>query len=513
MNHEIRNRIAMLLKSTLCFLATAWVLAQAEVPQKPQTSATQLSSPKMTEEVLGELNVGGYSLFGAPIFVSPDGSRVAWVQYTNKLGTVVVDGQPTPGEYYTVSGLSFSQDNKHVMISGSRKKGVLSVIVDGKEVGTGVLAATFNKAQGARTGVLPTMFNTKGQVVQLVQKEKKKVEVLVDGIEITTLDLDQVQRLVSGGDSIAVLGMRKGKTFWVLNGTEGPAYDVVGDIAFSANGQRSAHGGANNKGGWVKDQSVGFLVVDGKQVEQKQGVSYSNFESSGGGFTSYHMSTGFRSRMDAEFYGFGDPVLSPDGRRIAYAARTERQVAVFVDREAGPSFDTLWAGPVFTSDGKHHGYVASTGSSWQVVLDHKVIREFTLDKMNFSDGLVLSQDGTRTAFIAGKGGQHFFSFGGGSGVASEDGTPARRRVVIDDKQLEEHDCFYLSDLQFSSDSRHSVYAVHGAKDKAEHIVVDGQDGKIHQQIVPGSVKFVDEHTVTYVARNDTKIVRVTWKLD
>jgi hypothetical protein len=505
MNHGIRNRIALPVQLILCFLATAFLLAQGDLPQQPQTSAKQPSSQNMTEDVLGELNVSGNSVFATLIFVSPDGNRVAWVQYpktlpssfvdgqpTGKgLGKVFVDGQPTPGEFYAVSGVAFSQDNKHVMFLGYRKAGVQSLIVDGKEVGTGVLAARFN---------------ANGQVVQLLRKEKKKVEVLVDGVQTTTLDLDQVDRLVSVGNSIAILGARKRNTFWVVNGIEGPAYEVIGNIVFSADGQHSAYAGANQ----MKNQTIGFLVVDGKQAEQKEAL----LSISG-------MTPGFRSWMDPLVYGVGDPIFSTDGSRIAYAACRDL-VAMFVDGKAGPSFDNVWTVPVFTTDGKHHGYVASTGNTWQVVLDHKVIREIPLPKvndkswapkMNFSDGLVLSPDGARTAFIAGKGGEHFFSFGGGSRVPSEDGTPARRRVVLDDKQLEEHDCFYLSDLQFSSDSRHAVYAVHGATDKAAHIVVDGQDGKIHQQIAPGSVKFVDEHTVTYVARNDTKLVRVTWKLD
>ena len=66
----------------------------------------------------------------------------------------------------------------------------------------------------------------------------------------------------------------------------------------------------------------------------------------------------------------GNPVFSPDSKRVAYAANRGGKWLVVVDGMAGKEYDGILAGtPVFSPDGKRVAYAAERGSNWLVVLD------------------------------------------------------------------------------------------------------------------------------------------------
>ncbi len=66
----------------------------------------------------------------------------------------------------------------------------------------------------------------------------------------------------------------------------------------------------------------------------------------------------------------GAPVYSADGAHLAYAARRGRTWQVVIDDQAGSGWDGILGGTLRLSpDGRHHAYVAQTGSERVVVHD------------------------------------------------------------------------------------------------------------------------------------------------
>ena len=147
---------------------------------------------------------------------------------------------------------------------------------------------------------------------------------------------------------------------------------------------------------------------------------------------------------------FGGPVLSADGRHLAYAARKGEKWSVVTDGQQSGAYDNA-RDLVFSADGRHLSYAAQRGGKWFAVIDGREGEEF--DEVNIlatNFGLsVFSPDGNRVAYSARKGGKWFMVADGQAGPAFD----------------------WIRGPFFSSDSSHLLYfARTGEKESA---VVDG----------------------------------------
>lgn len=171
---------------------------------------------------------------------------------------------------------------------------------------------------------------------------------------------DSILRPVIGPDrtTVAFHAMKGGKWLSVVGKRESPArYDGVGDapLIFSPDGSKIAY--AARRGGEQKKMGISggkwMMVVSPakKAGEVKEGPSYDMVNS---------------------------PVFSPDGRRIAYRARTgpmdnAKRFIVIADAETGkvikesPAGDEIWP-PVWSADSKAVGYGTRIGRElwWKV---------------------------------------------------------------------------------------------------------------------------------------------------
>ena len=177
---------------------------------------------------------------------------------------------------------------------------------------------------------------------------------------------------LSGGGKVVAYRAREGDRWFVVVGNErGPAYGFVSDPALSADGSVAAYA-AERGGQWV-------LVVGGRETavdrqpssvflsEDGRSVGYWCFERERDGSSRMQVVAG--GKRGEAFALVGRPVLSPDGRTVAYAADDgDRLYVVVGDRKfevVGRASD-----PVFSPDGKQVGYGARIGREiWWKVLD------------------------------------------------------------------------------------------------------------------------------------------------
>jgi roadblock/LC7 domain-containing protein len=108
-------------------------------------------------------------------------------------------------------------------------------------------------------------------------------------------------------------------------------------------------------------------------------------------------------QVGPEYDGIGGSSLlfSPDGKRVAYAARKGQKRFVVVDGQVGAECDGIGeSNLLFSPDGKRVAYAARKGQKQCVVVDGQAGPEY--------DGigertLLFSPDGKRVAYRAGKG--------------------------------------------------------------------------------------------------------------
>jgi hypothetical protein len=290
---------------------------------------------------------------------------------------------------------------------------------------------------------------------------------------------------------------------WIVNGVRGPQFDGVYPIVFSADG-RFAYVGVKSHVGMFHFSSASYLIVDGKQKTENPPHDYPK---------DYGMSESWDLSKElawAKVGGVGNPALSSDGKHLGYSISiAPRQTAVVVDDVQGPIFFSIIYGPFFTSEGNHFAYLALTedGKKLAQVYDHKIVREISLEGFDHLGRVAKSADLSRFALALGRRGNFF----------TERGPEMRPpfRILVDEQDAGKKEYEALSALEFSPNGRHFYYFV---KDKSlkgvnAHVVVDGKAGKAYEEIVPGSLAFVDETTFRYAARDGEKFFRVTAKIE
>jgi roadblock/LC7 domain-containing protein len=190
---------------------------------------------------------------------------------------------------------------------------------------------------------------------------------------------DAIGGLIFSPDSQQVAYAAKSDDKWtaVENGTEGKAYDAISRLTFSPDGRRLAY---------LADANVKkVLVVDG--AEEKPYASIVEADS---------VKQVHNCQEDAcwDAYYIENPIVfSPDGKRVAYAAKVgekrfdanEKWSAVVNGIEGRP-YDGI-GGLNFSPNSRHVAYVAGAGTKQFVVVDGNEGRQY--------DGLV---KGTECAF-------------------------------------------------------------------------------------------------------------------
>ncbi|MGZ4842237.1 MAG: hypothetical protein ACXV5J_10850 [Candidatus Angelobacter sp.] len=452
-----------------------------------------------TEEVVGTLSrwadLKAYRGLQT-IITTPGASRIQWWEKQGNKDVLFVDGQET-AKYdsytqYSYVKSDFSQDGKHVFVQAFQKKKV-SITLDGKTLASGK-AADFSDVA----------FSPAGELVY-AQRNGKNWDVMVDGKQRWSAECDGVVAFAwpPTGEVAAFQVQDKATHSWIVNGVRGPQFGGVYHVIFSADG-RYAYVGATSHMAMFSYTTKGYLVVDGKQkIENPIHDNYKEL----GMWAAFSPGQVLALAKDV---GVGDPAFSSDGKHLGYSISiAPRQTAVVVDDVQGPVFFSIIYGPFFTSDGNHFAYLALTeeGKKLAQVYDHKIVREVSLEGFDHLGRLAKSHDLSRFAVALARRGNPFTGRG-----------PVMHppfKILVDGQDEGKKEYEELSELAFSPNGHHFYYYV---KDKSlkgvkAHVVVDGKAGKAYEEIVPGSLAFVDETTFRYAARDGEKFFRITAKIE
>jgi len=483
------------------------------------------SFPAVTEELIAEKDAAAPEDDDEDS-VSSDGRHAAWRTGREKKWSVVLDGKRVPGEFEEVTSLTFSPDGKHLAFAGRRGKAWM-MVVDGKEP-----TQTYEKMSAPQ-------FTGDGTRLAFAGKLQGKFNIVVNSETVgAPFDLTDLLMFSPGGDRLAVVGLRKGKRLVMVDGKEGPPFDVIGGLKFSHDGRHFAYGGADIKSGFGGDKGLGRVVIDGEPGPQHQGEKTSSFlKAMAMGPTS--LAPGYFADLSHWLHGVSSPVFTPDGSRVAYVAhrgkddevvvvdgqpgaqfplittplvfcprgqrlaygvrRGDNDETVIVDGQSGPKVASVESMPWFCGEGRHIAYLVSDAGGKFLMVDGARVGLALLADADYVSWSGFSPDGRRVAYVVARSNLTILA------------RNAKRRVYVDGQPGPLYDSRALGLIGFTPDSRHVVYLVHNLKDsspKDSFVVVDQAEGKRYDSVWARTLE-VREREISYVAQSGAKFLRVT----
>ena len=257
----------------------------------------------------------------------------------------------------------------------------------------------------------------------------------------------------------------KGRGHIVVDGKAGTDYEgLAGRPVFSADSGRVAFVARNTQDLW-------FAVVDGVERPDKHpavkglpGVSPNLLFSLDGRrlATVVSVETGGVAKQivvadhqeGAKYDEIAGLAISPNGERLAYAARTGSQWSVVVDGREGPRHEgVMGQTPVFSPDGRHVAYAGREGKRCFVVVDRKRGRDYD----NVGGAILFGPDSVRVVYSPSVG--------------------SRRAVLVNDGELGLYERVDDYSFVFSLDGKHLAYKAGDAN--SWFIVVDGKRGRAY----------------------------------
>jgi Tol biopolymer transport system component len=204
--------------------------------------------------------------------------------------------------------------------------------------------------------------------------------------------------------SRGVGGPRDGTAWCVYAaGAKGPDFGACSEPSWSADSTTHAYTVRIAKAGTATRamHTMAAMAVNHKPGPEYDGVMGPWMAPKGNGIA-YKAQTKLTYQMvvdgkaHATYPEIGDPVWSPDGKSILYAARTEgRKAVLVVDGKPSEEVDLIRGTPVWSADGKHHAYAAVKGKEAFIVVDGKA-----LEPWPYAENPAFSPDGTVVAYAA-----------------------------------------------------------------------------------------------------------------
>lgn len=311
--------------------------------------------------VIDGVEHGPYVRWLAPVpRFSPDSRRVAYVAQQpgdDQKYRVFLDAQPGPMFDYA-GPASFSADGQHVAYWVKRTgERALTLLVDGNPVAT----------SAPTKGALPWELSA-------------GLDRAMAGYGLPfTPDAEHLSYPVFEGKHTVV----------VINGTRGPASEAWGRLTFSGDWKRSA-----------------YVVADEQGFSKALGAVAGLF----GGGSTHHPVLNTALVVDGEVRAdlpepTGMPGFSPDGIRLAYPSKN----AVVVDGAPGQRYDEIAPDSLaWSPDGRRLAFAARRNDRWFVVVDGVEGPAFTgitaLRPFGSSTGLAFTPDGRHVIYGAARGG-------------------------------------------------------------------------------------------------------------
>ena len=444
--------------------------------------------------------------------LSPDGQHVLRAGRQAKAWFVWLDAQQIAGPFDGVRRAHFAPDGR--VVFAAKRAQTWTWFVDGREqpVSTPALkqdgslcktelAGLWNLDDPATSAALERCWSAfiavAGDRVAYPVKRDDGWHMVVDGQVGPPFEWIIQTTFSPDGSRLAYLGIRKDRVVAVVDGKEEPARDTVEALRFSADSKHVAYLAMNT----AKDVT-GQMVVDGAPSRSYPALILNFDELRRANLGRFTLGLWIFPVLQPYLTGASAPLFRSDGK-VVYAARTETgQEGIWVAGSEEPLFQTssLLTGPVQSEVGDHIGWVEKDGRAdrWVGFVDGEPRGAVPGDpkRRDHVEQLTLSRDGSRLAFVHVVGGI----------APNQLDVHAPRRVVTTGLEDRPYDALGVADLRFSEDGKHLAYVVRGAKGvavgplrNAGFVVLDGVAGRAYSWVMPGSLRFVGQDGVSYVA--------------
>ena len=351
-----------------------------------------------------------------------------------------------------LGSLRISPDSKRVAYGAARgdKRVIVVDGVDGKEYDTIAMGSLFSRD---------------GKRFAYAAKRGERWVVVVDGVEVGEYErIADGPEFAPGSMRLAYSARRGGKWVSVLDGMEGKEYDeLVPEPGFSRNGKCFTYK-AKRGDKWM-------YVLNGVEGKEYDDVSII-------------------------------PQFSPDGKRFTYTAKHGEKWAVVIDAVEGPEYDRIVHGPAFAPDSTRLAYSAKRGEKWAIVVDGVEQKAYSLPilrnpvfrtKIRIPDELISESSFLQPVFSTDS--KHV-GYGAMSGSF-------KAVVVVDGVEGKEY-LQLASPPTFSPDSKRVAYgaivrrSIVSGSCKAV-VVVDGVEGKEYPLVTSPPIFSPDSRRVAYAA--------------
>jgi Tol biopolymer transport system component len=380
-----------------------------------------------------------------------------------------------------VSKFSWSADGKHWACVAKIVRGadvVHRAVVDGKP-------------EAEFTEVSWPMLGADGQYAYVGFDPRDGQVLIQNGVRRQEFDAYSCLAWSPNGKKLAFAGLKDGKTTVVVDGKRSEPFDNVWEVVWAPDG-RSVAFTAQLGSDW-------FCVVDGKKGEPFDSVGNLTFSPDGKTFAyganegTWQMVLG--EEKGDEFDSIGLPVFSADGKTIGYAASLGANRMVVLGPEPrnfiGPSAPCDDAGPPSLSrDGRVWAYRAVPNGQFkeQVRIGRTKGQSGDLQCWEEPGALydsvsdpVVSPDGARVAYAAGKG--------------------SRKYLVVGEKALMK---FSLIDrISFGPDGQ--TVALRAGQYGKQFVVAGKSRSDEFDEVVSGPVWSADGKKVAFTARNEATL--------
>jgi hypothetical protein len=465
---------------------------------------------------------------------SRDKRAVAWRCLEGQKWIVLLNGTRQGGAYDEVRSLTFSPDDRHLAFAARRDKRWM-LVVDAVEpaatyedIGAPVFSPqgghlAYPAKQDKRWVMVQSgssehsattyddvglpVFSSDGAQIAFPAKPAKKWILVLNGTP-TGPELDEIisRRFSLDGRRVAHVGRRGRKLVVVMDGNEGPPFDILGGLEFSPDSRRFAYAGADVKRGFGKQKALGRVVIDGTPGPEHEGMQIGSLLQNAMGSTQ-ELRLGYLPQLWSEAHGITAPVFSPDGSHVAYAARQGKDAtAVVIDGEAGSAVSPIVAGPVFSSDGRRIAIVVLKEGAITLLVDGASVGPSATGGTDFIADMFFSPDNRRIAYIGVAGGSWYEA-----GLTRR----AKRRVYVDGVAGREYDALFLGHLQFTPDGRSVTYVCGGVSEGSRDVafvVVNDREGRRYDDILGRPRIEPDESSVSYIGQSGRMFYRVTQAL-
>jgi hypothetical protein len=475
----------MIGKATIILLLFCSVLmchtrasADNAIPTRTQTERLLVSFP------------GDYQSSWKDTVVSPDSRHVAVVIYGRDAEGpkefIVVDGREQkkydalPINSDRGKRVVFSPDSRHfsyVAALGSKE----ITVVDGRE------GKQYDKI------VQSPIFSADSKRLAYVARLGSKEFIVNDSYELKAYDGINHVRFIPPRNALVYAAKTGSKWILVQDGKLSKPYDDIRQVAISSDGKRLAYIA-------VLEKKM-FMVVDGIEgrkydfiassiifSKDSRRMAYVAFSSGGEQCVVTDNSEGKyyeKILLDANAF-----VFNPRNNSLIYGARREGKEFLVVDGKEGKQYERI-VNTAISPDGKRIAYVAQTEKKWCVV-ENEVQGKAYSGQIAY---LTFSPDGAKLVY-----GVFFYP---------------RAVVAINAKEEMEHD--YVGPFTFSPDGRFLAYPASqflSERTSLDCVVVNGNRGKQYKDTVNlvvkdgGAIVFDSPATFHYLARKDDGIYLV-----